>query len=38
LKRAVEAGYAEWSTIAQDPDLDSIRDEPEFRRWLDERG
>jgi tetratricopeptide (TPR) repeat protein len=37
LKRAVEAGYSEWNTIAQDPDLESLRAEPEFRRWLDER-
>ena len=35
LKRAVEAGYGEWDTIEQDPDLDPLRDEPEFRRWLE---
>jgi serine/threonine protein kinase/cytochrome c-type biogenesis protein CcmH/NrfG len=36
LKRAVDAGYAEWSTITQDPDLESLRDEPEFRRFLEQ--
>ena len=36
LKRAIQAGFAEWDTILQDPDLTSLREEPEFRRVLEQ--
>jgi non-specific serine/threonine protein kinase len=36
LRRASEAGYAEWDAAARDPDLVSLHDEPDFRRWLTE--
>ena len=35
LKQAVEAGYGEWDTIAQDPDLELLRQDPEFRRFVE---
>jgi serine/threonine protein kinase/Flp pilus assembly protein TadD len=36
LKSAAAAGYGEWSAAERDPDLASLRDDPEFQRWLEE--
>lgn len=35
LRNAVEAGYSECESASLDPDLISIRDEPEFRRLIE---
>jgi tetratricopeptide (TPR) repeat protein len=34
LRRAVEAGYDDFEHLAQDPDLDSLRQSPEFMRFV----
>ena len=35
LKSAIEAGYAEWDSMVQDPDFIPLQDDPEFRRLID---
>jgi TolB-like protein/Flp pilus assembly protein TadD len=35
LRKAVEAGYGEWELASLDPDMSSIRDEPEFSRLIE---
>ncbi len=34
LRKAIEAGYGEWELASLDPDLNCIRDEPEFGRLM----
>jgi len=36
LKKAAAAGYGDWTSAERDPDLASLRDDPEFQRWLKE--
>ena len=36
LQRAVEAGFTDRAHIGSDPDLDAIRDRPDFQQFLDQ--
>ena len=36
LKRAVALGYADFDWMTQDPDLEALKDHPEFVRLLDQ--
>jgi predicted esterase len=34
LQRAVEAGFRDFGRLEEDPDFESLREQPAFRRWL----
>jgi Flp pilus assembly protein TadD len=36
LGKAIELGYGEWELATSDPDLECIRDDPEFGRLMDQ--
>jgi tetratricopeptide (TPR) repeat protein len=38
LQKAVDRGYDNWNNLTSDPDLDNIKDEPGFRKLMEEHG